>query len=59
MEWNDGMEQWNETLEWNGMTTPIHPALTTYTHCAAVVSEVLIKEDCMKKDGFNLIQQGD
>ena len=53
------MEQWNETLEWNGMTTPIHSALTTYTHCAAVVSEVLIKEGCMKKDGFNLIQQGD
>ena len=28
----DGMEQWNGTMEWNGMTTPTERTMTTYTY---------------------------
>ena len=36
-EWNDGMERWNGTMEWNGMewngmTTPTKRTMTTYTY---------------------------
>ena len=51
----NGTMEWNDGMEWNGMTTPTQRTLTTDTYCVCHLQPR--SSSSIKENGLNQIQQ--